>query len=243
MMMDAAAYDERWPEWDDFIRYNPGARHRRRLTLRLIDGLRFGTVLDVGCGNAELLGVLRHAYPAARLNGADFSGEVIQRNRSILPGIPFHVLDIEKERIEIRYDLVICCEVIEHLRDRRAALANLREMVGPGGHLAITCPTGPVYATERHFGHTTHPDVREIEGHAQALGLRIEKMWNWGWPTYAMLKWATNVNSEWALKTFANRKYSAASKLVSNALYYANYLNVTSRGSAGCQLFALLRHA
>lgn len=241
--MDAAVYNRKWPEWTDFIRYNPGARHRRRLTLKLIADAPFKTVLDVGCGNAELLSLLAAKYPDASLQGADFSAEIVKRNRKCLPGIPFHVLDIEAGCVQQQFDIVICCEVIEHLGDRRKGLTHLKGMARPGGYVAITCPTGPVYETERYFGHTTHPTIDEIREHARALDLEIVKLWNWGWPTYSAMKWATNVNSEWALRKFASGRYSAWSKSVSNALYWANFVNLSGRlpESMGCQLFVLLK--
>jgi len=64
---------------------------------------------------------------------------------------------------------------IEHLDDRRSAMRHLAAMVAKGGHFVLTCPTGKVQATERHFGHATHPTVDEIgryvsEGELQCSG-------------------------------------------------------------------------
>src|SRR6185295_5907898 len=128
---------------------------------------------------------------------------------------------------------VVCSDVLEHLVDRRSATRNLASMVAPGGHLLVTCPTGRVYQTERHFGHVSHPSVAEMEGHAAAAGLRPVRVENWGWPLYRAMKWATNVDSAWAMKNFASGRYSRSAKLVSDVLYWVNWLNLPTSG-AGC---------
>src|SRR5213078_89565 len=38
------------------------------------------------------------------------------------------------------FDLAVCLDVLEHLEDDRAALAELRRVVAPGGSLLVTVP-------------------------------------------------------------------------------------------------------
>jgi hypothetical protein len=113
-------------------------------------------------------------------------------------------------------------------------------MLRAGGKLVITCPTGRMFATERHFGHIHHPTPEELTGHAGAAGLRLLSLCNWGWPTYRLLKWATNVNSDWALSKFASGAYSYPAKALSTALYWLNYAN-RSHDARGCQIVALFQ--
>ena len=93
----AEAYDEQWKVIDDFILHHPGARHRRRLVFSLIHRTPAGTLLDVGCGNGELLSMISKEFPDRKLSGADLSPEVISKNAQRFPTIDFTVLDIEKE--------------------------------------------------------------------------------------------------------------------------------------------------
>ena len=37
-----------------------------------------------------------------------------------------------------RFDVVICEQVIEHVEDPWAAVANLRELARPGGHVIVS---------------------------------------------------------------------------------------------------------
>lgn len=232
-------YDKFWGECSDFVRYNPGARHRRRITARFLDGLAGDSLLDVGCGTSELLAWLRYRLPAIQhFAGADLSAESVKRNQERFPDLGYHVLNVEQEALDATFDIVVCSEVIEHLDDRAAAFKNLAAMVAPGGHLLVTAPTGKLYATELHFGHVTHPDLAELEAHGEANGLTLRRAENWGWPLYKTLKWATNINAEWSLRNFASNAYSAWNRWVSSSLYWANFVNLPS-SRRGCQLFVL----
>jgi 2-polyprenyl-3-methyl-5-hydroxy-6-metoxy-1,4-benzoquinol methylase len=234
-------YDEFWRSCPDFSRYNPGVLHRRRGILGLLQSVPHREILDVGCGTGELLVWLRSELGAGvTYVGADLSEATVAENEKRHPFAEFQALDIERSALGKTFEAVICTEVVEHLDDRPGALKNLAAMVSPGGHLILTCPTGKVHATEKHFGHISHPSPRELRAHLEAAGLEVVSLKRWGFPLYTALKYATNVNSDWALKNFANTEYSPSAKMVSKALYYANFINLPT-SPLGCQLFVLAR--
>lgn len=184
--------------------------------------------------------VRAHAPAGTELWGADLSPETVHANNVAHAFAHFEVLNIEHESLARTFDLVVCTEVIEHLDHQEKAVENLSKMVAPGGHLLITCPTGRVFPTERHFGHVAHPTPDKLGNMIRANGLEVVSLANWGFPLYSALKTATNVNPDWALKTFGTTAYSASAKAVSKALYWANFFNLPS-SPWGCQLFALAR--
>lgn len=234
-------YDEFWRSCPDFSRYNPGVLHRRRAIVELVRSIPHREILDVGCGTGELLVWLRSKLGGrTRFVGADLSEATIEADRKCHPFAEFHVLDVQRRALDETFEVVICTEVVEHLDDRLRALRNLAATVSPGGHLILTCPTGKLHATEKHFGHVAHPTARELRAELAGAGLTVVSMRSWGFPLYTALKYATNVRPDWALGNFAKSEYGAAAKLVSKALYYANYLNFSST-PLGCQLFVLAR--
>lgn len=238
-----ATYDRIWSQMSDFIRYNPGARHRRRYTFELLARCHFDSLLDVGCGNAELLRLIDEQWPGKKLAGADLSAAVVEQNRKTLPSMEFFTANIESDGLPVdrTFDVVVATEVIEHLDDPEAAIKRLAHAITPGGHLLITCPTGKVWPTERHFGHVRHPRDADLVMWARRAGLDVEEVWSWGFPTYALTKWAANIRPEAALEAFAGEKpYGLAQIAVSTALFVANFANLRS-SPLGVQLFALFR--
>ena len=192
----------------------------------------------MGCGYGDLLNQLGLDFPLASMFGVDFSPEVIQRNMGEFSKAEFNVLDIQQDRLDRNFELVVCSEVIEHLDDQAKAVSNLASMVGEKGYLLISCPTGRIYPTEKRWGHVHHPTISELEHLFKANGLRVIEYYLWGFPFYCSLKWLTNINPEWSLKNFASGSYSFSNKLISNALYLINHLN-SYRNNAGCQLVVL----
>lgn len=234
-------YDRIWPQMSDYITYNPGARHRRRHIFAFLDRLRFTSLLDVGCGNGELLRLIDARYPGRRLTGVDLSAVVVEDNARRGPHMTFAVRNVEVEALPGPVDVVVCSEVIEHLGEPRAALAHIKDALVPGGHAIVTTPSGHVHQTERHFGHVRHFTPEQLRADAEASGLEVVEILNWGFPFYRLTKWATNLNPEAALDRFAGDKpYGVVEKLISNTLTVVNAFNL-ERADGGVQLFALLR--
>jgi len=238
--LSAGQYDALWSGLSDFIRYNPGARHRRRIVVSILEKLKFKNMLDIGCGKCELALMLYKKYgPGLDYTGVDLSPEVIRENKTRFTRAEFSAMNIEKERLKKKFDLIVCSEVLEHLDDRSAAFRNIVSMMEDGGHLLITVPTGKVFPTEVHFGHTTHPDIDEMKRLGEENRLQLVSHINWGFPYYRLLKVVTNIDPEFALKGFGEGSYSLPSKIISTMLYYFNFLNINSR--FGCQLFILYK--
>jgi SAM-dependent methyltransferase len=97
-------------------------------------------VLDVGCGNGSLLQALRVHWPDAELLGCDPSRESIAQGH----GNGFRLWTGTASNLpgDIRADLVIAVNVIEHTIDPIAFLTALRAVLQPDGLLVIVCPDG-----------------------------------------------------------------------------------------------------
>lgn len=94
--------------------------------------------LDLGCGDGRLTTELR----AESVTVADVSAVALERARVRLPGARFVELepDAPLPLPDCAYDLVLCAETIEHVRDIQLLLSEARRVLRPGGRLALTTP-------------------------------------------------------------------------------------------------------
>jgi SAM-dependent methyltransferase len=94
--------------------------------------------LDLGCGDGRLTGEL----DAADLTAADVSAVALDRARSRLPGA--RVVELEPDAPlpleDAEFELVLCAETIEHVRDVQLLLSEIRRVLRQGGTLALTTP-------------------------------------------------------------------------------------------------------
>lgn len=125
-------------------------------------------VLDAGCGNGMLS---YQAYLLGnRVIGVSIKSEV-QRNRQLfneLHGIPedrLRFLDhnlYEIESLGHKFDEIICCEVMEHIKGDDQVCRGLFNVLKPGGVLHLCCPNA------EHPDHVSYPlDPDETGGHVR----------------------------------------------------------------------------
>jgi SAM-dependent methyltransferase len=97
-----------------------------------------GDALDLGCGDGRLSALL----DVDRLTLADVSDVALQRAARRLPAA--HVVALEPDAAlplpDNGFDLVLCAETIEHVRDLQLLLSEARRVLRPGGRLALTTP-------------------------------------------------------------------------------------------------------
>jgi ubiquinone/menaquinone biosynthesis C-methylase UbiE len=95
-------------------------------------------VLDLGCGDGRLTGGLR----ANAVTAADVSAVALRRAARRLPGaeIASLVPDEPLPFVDGEFELVLCTETIEHVRDVQLFLSEVRRVLRPGGGLALTTP-------------------------------------------------------------------------------------------------------
>jgi SAM-dependent methyltransferase len=96
--------------------------------------------LDLGSGDGRLTAEL----DAAELTGADVSRVALERARRRLPDA--RLVELEPDAPlpfgDGEFELVLCAETLEHVRDVQLLLSEARRVLRPGGTLAITTPAG-----------------------------------------------------------------------------------------------------
>ena len=77
-----------------------------------------------------------------------------------------------------RFDSVICLNVLEHVEDDRAGLANIHTALMPGGRAIVLVPDGmEVYGElDRVLGHVRRYSQTELEAKAREAGFEVERV-------------------------------------------------------------------
>jgi ubiquinone/menaquinone biosynthesis C-methylase UbiE len=94
--------------------------------------------LDLGCGDGRLTAKLR----AGALTAADVSEIALRRAERRVPEAEIAKLTPDEPLpfVDGEFELVLCAETIEHVRDVQLLLSEVRRVLRPGGGLALTTP-------------------------------------------------------------------------------------------------------
>ena len=135
--------------YDKYETGNPVARRLVAGFERSMDELldRAGpvrSVLEVGCGEGHVTARLARRYPGARVLGSDLSPRIVETARRLHPGLSFEVRSIyDVAAAGERFDLVVACEVFEHLDDPDTALQALVRVAR--AHVFASVPREPLW--------------------------------------------------------------------------------------------------
>src|SRR4051812_17071961 len=123
--MSSTPYDQLWlTAWGDLQRRGPVHRHAREDLVRTVASLGVRTVLDVGCGSGDNLEALA-AENRYELTGLDVSAEALAMAKRRVPGARLQTLDVQREKLQDTFDLVMSLQVVEHLVDDMAAIRHM----------------------------------------------------------------------------------------------------------------------
>jgi len=223
--LDKQYYEKAWGQWDDMKSFGPSSRHVRRLTLKMIKGLKFNTFLDAGCGVGTLLQDIHAHYPEVKLNGVEYSdsGTAVARQKN--PNARIHRLDLAKQALSQKFDLVTCVDVLEHIIEDQSAMNHLHEMTSH--YLLVVVPTGPLFEQERiSVGHVHGYRRSEVKAKLEIAGFKILKDMAWGFPFYTLYRrLVMNMPEETVSGNFDWKK-----RIISEILYLLLFINLPFGG-------------
>jgi ubiquinone/menaquinone biosynthesis C-methylase UbiE len=101
-------------------------------------------VLDAGCGEGFILDRLYKANIGTKLIGIDFSKQAIEIAKRERPHLDIRHGNIyELPFKDNTFDLVLCCEVLEHLTDPEKALAEIQRVAKQ--YVILSVPNEPFF--------------------------------------------------------------------------------------------------
>jgi len=180
-------------------------RLRALLALSEARALRPKRVFEVAAGDAALCACLQQMGCEVVAN--DLLRENLEQsvahfhNRDQIRIVPGNVFELSPSMTG-QFDLVIACEVIEHVAHADDLLRQLKKFVTPDGHILLTTPNGayfrnklPTYSQVGDFtelesrqfkpdadGHLYLITPEELKQIAADAGLHVERLLIWGTP-------------------------------------------------------------
>jgi cyclopropane fatty-acyl-phospholipid synthase-like methyltransferase len=133
-------------------------------------------ILDAGSGNGNYAFYLGKLFPAARITAVDISKEKMDTASSIvdllnMKNVSFCQKSITIMRERLKYDLVVCVDVLEHIKNDFLAIKNMEKSLKPDGNLILHVPKNRRLV----FRHFKRFKSYKIEDHAREE-YRIEEI-------------------------------------------------------------------
>ena len=164
----------------------PGPRYllRRYCVMRLISALpQRGRILEIGCGTGDLLlDLTKRGFTGVGVESSQAArNEAVERTRHVRDHVSI-VADLEQ--VDERFDLLVACEVLEHMEDDRAALLEWVGRLSPGGWLILSVPAhqrrwGP---SDVWAGHFRRYERRKLGRLVADVGMNVKALWCYGFP-------------------------------------------------------------
>ena len=226
MQARVTPYDDLWrTAWGDMQRLGPVHRHIRADLVRVVSGLPgCTTILDVGCGAGDNLCTLA-GLGRYQLSGVDVSAAALERARQLVPTARFVELDVQRDALAERFDLVISIQVVEHLLDDIAALQNIARM--SAGYVFISTMSGRMRPSELTIGHVRNYSRLELRRKLELAGLEVLDVYGWGFPFYSPLY---RTVCEWLPSGPPTGRVGPIGRVVADAIYQLYRLNWPRRG-------------
>jgi 2-polyprenyl-3-methyl-5-hydroxy-6-metoxy-1,4-benzoquinol methylase len=253
-----AFYDQMWKDYGHLDAVSPAAFHRRRVIVQLAKqhARQASRILDVGCGQGELLREISAALPSAQVHGADLSEQSLIDSRKRNPTFEIFELNITHERFAEQYssrlgafDFLVCSEVLEHIPDHALAARHLLQLLQPSGVAIVTVPGGKMSAFDRVIGHQRHYTRAKLESLLTDAGFEVVTVLAWGFPFHTFYRTAVRVAAGMTVSSEKQQGSNAGNGVVSRVLGGAYslfgkvlkplfYLNASSGGE---QLIAVAK--
>jgi hypothetical protein len=171
---------------------------RRRARAALKRHLRVApseaVLLEAGCSSGYLLPELQRDWPDSLVIGSDFIEGPLHRLAARLPQLPLLRFDLVKCPLpSASVDAVVLLNVLEHIEDDGAALAQVFRILKPAGVAVIEVPAGPeLYdAYDKHLQHFRRYRLRDLCRLLDARGFNIVDRSHLGcfvYPGFAFVK-------------------------------------------------------
>jgi trans-aconitate methyltransferase len=107
----------------EYLRGDESSAESKEIVAAVVRDMGAVSLLDLGCGNGELLNVLKERQPGLNYTGVDFSEPLLECARREHPGATFVRDDVERvTEVAGPFDVVVYSHVLEMLSSPQASL-------------------------------------------------------------------------------------------------------------------------
>lgn len=141
------------------------SRHIREI----VQSLRPSSVLEVGCGDGCVIGMLD--WGIDRRVGVDLSEQAIRFAKAFHPEVEF--LSIDAQELKETFDVVLAIEVLEHIPNDQVntLLKTLEKRTDKNGYVIISVPTNVVSVRKKHY---RHYDLNLLQKQLEEAGAHLD---------------------------------------------------------------------
>lgn len=116
------------------------------------------TVLEIGCSIGAVSNILTNR--GFKVWATDISAYAVENAKKLTPKAHFSVVDILKKiDLKQKFDLIICFEVVEHLKNPKLGIKNMYDVLQNGGKMVISTP----YPHSWNYNDPTHINLKKPE--------------------------------------------------------------------------------
>ena len=126
-------------KYDDYyFAVNPSFPQKIRAKANIVKSFKKrGDLLEIGCGDAFLLNELKGNFNAV---GIDISEHALMRAQKLIDKRKLKIMDIEKEDLKGKYDVILAFDVLEHLKNPKKAIIKVKKALKNRGIFIFSVP-------------------------------------------------------------------------------------------------------
>lgn len=135
-------FDAIAPTYDLLTGMNPGYHRHLRMSAERMHARPEARILDLCCGTGISTEAVQTVYPHAQIVGLDASSGMLEvaRDKALLRGVEWvhgDAMDVRAAGVTGTFDAILMAYGIRNVPDPDVCLTRLRDLLAPGGTLAL----------------------------------------------------------------------------------------------------------
>ncbi len=234
--------DTYWKSVFESYPYYPTIRHRIRFiisSIRKFVKKQNISVFDFGVGDGSLLSRIKDEFhiQESNLGGCDISSTAVDITKGKIKS-----KFLFKEQfpvMEKKWDVIVCCEVLEHTRDYINIIKWIKKNLSDDGILILTTQTGKLYGSDKYTGHTQHFNPGVLKEELLSEEFKLLHLSLWGFPFFSLQKWLTSFNFSSIRDNYMEGKITLFKRVVFELAYCIYFIHDFI--NAGPQIFIVAK--